>query len=148
MKRVNFRVFKTFALIVAIALGAVACSKDSVAEIPGATTIECKGGDNPTLSFNAGDSWQLSSNAKWCTFVTSAGNMQEMAGNAGLHTVTLNISDEGNGNSWSTATITMKMNGQSAVIAMQGRTINNVNFGYQRKISDIIYFATALPERE
>ena len=38
--------------------------------------------------------------------------------------------------------------GQSAVIAMQGRTINNVNFGYQRKISDIIYFATALPERE
>jgi hypothetical protein len=65
MKRVNFRVFKTFALIIAIALGAVACSKDSVAEIPGATTIECKGGDNPTLSFNAGDSWQLSSNAKW-----------------------------------------------------------------------------------
>lgn len=133
MKRVNFRVFKTFALIIAIALGAVACSKDTVAEIPGATTIECKGGDNPTLSFNAGDSWQLSSNAKWCTFVTSAGNMQEMAGNAGLHTVTLNISDEGNGNSWSTATITMKMNGQSAVIA----TVKRHPKELYMKLSDI-----------
>lgn len=35
--------------------------------------------------------------------------------------------------------------GQTAAIAMQGETINRVDYGYQRQISDIIYFATALP---
>lgn len=35
--------------------------------------------------------------------------------------------------------------GQTAVIAMDGELINNVTFGYQRKISDIIYFGTAIP---
>ena len=38
--------------------------------------------------------------------------------------------------------------GQTAAIAMQGKTINRVAFGYQRQISDIIYFATAMPDRE
>lgn len=36
--------------------------------------------------------------------------------------------------------------GQTAVIAMDGKLINAVLFGYQRRISDILYFATALPE--
>lgn len=35
--------------------------------------------------------------------------------------------------------------GQTAVIAMDGHLINAVLFGYQRRISDIIYFATAIP---
>ena len=35
--------------------------------------------------------------------------------------------------------------GQTAVIAMNDKLINRVHFGYQRKISDIIYFATAMP---
>lgn len=35
--------------------------------------------------------------------------------------------------------------GQTAVIAMNDQLINNVLFGFQRKISDIIYFATAIP---
>ena len=38
--------------------------------------------------------------------------------------------------------------GQTAVIAMNDKLINRVHFGYQRKISDIIYFATAVPETE
>ena len=38
--------------------------------------------------------------------------------------------------------------GQTAVIAMNDRLINKVVYGYQRKISDIIYFATAVPEVE
>lgn len=38
--------------------------------------------------------------------------------------------------------------GQTTVIAMSGRTINSVEHGYQRAISDIIYFATALPDGE
>ena len=36
--------------------------------------------------------------------------------------------------------------GQTAVIAMNGSLINKVHFGYQRRISDIFYFATALPD--
>lgn len=35
--------------------------------------------------------------------------------------------------------------GQTAVIAMDGQLINAVLYGHQRKISDIIYFATAIP---
>lgn len=36
--------------------------------------------------------------------------------------------------------------GQTTVIAMDGEMISNVDFGTQRMISDIIYFATAVPE--
>lgn len=36
--------------------------------------------------------------------------------------------------------------GQTAVIAMNGTLINSVHFGYQRRISDIFYFATAVPD--
>lgn len=36
--------------------------------------------------------------------------------------------------------------GQTTVIAMDGKLINFVDFGNQRLISDIIYFATAMPE--
>lgn len=35
--------------------------------------------------------------------------------------------------------------GQTAVIAMNDKLINKVHFGYQRQISDIFYFATAVP---
>ena len=31
---------------------------------------------------------------------------------------------------------------------MNGRLINAVEFGYQRAVSDIIYFATAIPEQQ
>jgi hypothetical protein len=31
---------------------------------------------------------------------------------------------------------------------MDGKAINDVEFGSQRQISDIIYFATALPDGE
>lgn len=36
--------------------------------------------------------------------------------------------------------------GQTTVIAMDGELISNPDYGWQRQISDIIYFATALPE--
>lgn len=38
--------------------------------------------------------------------------------------------------------------GQTAVIVMNDKVINSVLFGYQRNISDIIYFATAIPSGE
>lgn len=36
--------------------------------------------------------------------------------------------------------------GQTAVISMNGELTNSVLFGYQRRISDIVYFGTAIPE--
>ena len=36
--------------------------------------------------------------------------------------------------------------GQTAVIVMNDQLINSVHYGYQREISDIIYFATAVPD--
>ena len=38
--------------------------------------------------------------------------------------------------------------GQTAAIVMNDQLINTVSYGSQREISDIIYFATALPERK
>ena len=38
--------------------------------------------------------------------------------------------------------------GQTTVIAMDGEAINSVDYGFQRQISDIVYFATALPDGE
>ena len=38
--------------------------------------------------------------------------------------------------------------GQTATIVMNDQVMNTVSYGAQRKISDIIYFATALPEDE
>ena len=38
--------------------------------------------------------------------------------------------------------------GQTAVIVTNNQLINRPDYGYQRQISDIIYFATALPEED
>ena len=38
--------------------------------------------------------------------------------------------------------------GQTAAIVMNNKLINKVSYGAQREISDIIYFATAIPEEE
>ena len=36
--------------------------------------------------------------------------------------------------------------GQTATLVMNDQVINRVNYGAERYISDIVYFATALPE--
>ena len=38
--------------------------------------------------------------------------------------------------------------GQTVSIIVDGNLINAVEYGYQRAVSDIIYFATAIPERQ
>ena len=38
--------------------------------------------------------------------------------------------------------------GQTATVVMDNEVINQVNYGSQRRISDIIYFATAKPKEE
>ena len=37
--------------------------------------------------------------------------------------------------------------GQTATIVMNDQVINSVSYGAQRYISDIVYFATAIPEK-
>lgn len=97
-------------------LTATSCEKET-GPIPTAQTIECHAGDRPTITFSAGADWHLSSDAVWCKFITSAGEQNEISGNAGTHTITMKISDENNGNNWSTAYITMKMGEKSGIIA-------------------------------
>lgn len=97
-------------------LTTTSCEKEP-GTIPNAKEIECKAGDRPTIAFTAGGDWQLSSDATWCKFITSAGELQEMAGPAGSHIITLKITDDGNGNQWNEAKITMKMGGKSGIIA-------------------------------
>ena len=38
--------------------------------------------------------------------------------------------------------------GQTSVMVMKGETLNKVDWGEERIMSDIIYFATAIPEEE
>lgn len=38
--------------------------------------------------------------------------------------------------------------GQTSVMVMEGQTVNKVDWGIEREMSDIIYFATAIPETE
>ena len=119
MKRVDLTIFKALMLVVAFALGATSCEKETpIAKLPDAVVVECNAGEKPTLSFTADEGWQLSSDQLWCKFITSAGELQEMAGGAGQHTVTLKITDDNNSTKdWSTANITMKMGGNTAIIA-------------------------------
>ncbi len=114
MKRVT--IMSILAIMLIAVLG-ISCSKDKVGLIPNATVIECKAGERPTISFSAGGDWQLSSDAVWCKFITSGGELQEMAGAAGQHTITLKITDDNNNNQWSVANIIMKMGDKSGIIA-------------------------------
>lgn len=104
-------------VVSSLMLTTTSCEKEP-GPIPNAIEKECKAGDRPTITFTTGGDWRLSSDAVWCKFITSGGELQEMSGPAGTHTVTLKITDENNGNSWSKANITMNMGGKSGTIAV------------------------------
>jgi exopolysaccharide biosynthesis protein len=38
--------------------------------------------------------------------------------------------------------------GQTTTIVLNNEVVNHVNYGSERKISDIIYFTTAIPQKE
>lgn len=102
----------------ALMLTATSCEKSSpIPEIQGCQEIICEAGDRPTISFTAGADWSLSSDQLWCQFITSAGELQEMAGNAGTHTVTLKITNEDIKNRPTFANITIKMGDKKGIIA-------------------------------
>lgn len=79
--------------------------------IPTLDTIECEAGDKPTFELSASHDWQLSSDAMWCKFITSSGEVQDTSGKAGEHTITLKITDQGIKDTPTTANITIKMGG-------------------------------------
>lgn len=157
---------KSIIAIAFIAIMGISCQKDEVGPIPGATNLEVKAGDKPSISFSVTGDWSLSSDQVWCKFVTSGGELQEMAGGPGQHTVTLRITDENNGNKWSTANITMKMDGKKGIIATVERhpkelyirlydvtdtPIKDFKLGYQdwtptRVEGNFRYAATEIPD--
>lgn len=111
----NLRFFATL-LCGVVALFAQSC-EEHPAEVGKAVEIECTAGDTTTVSFSADGSWHLSSDAVWCKFVTFEGLMQDMTGSAGNHTITLKITDENNGNNWSTANITIRVGDAKSTVA-------------------------------
>lgn len=118
MRQVIFRMLGLVLAASALMLTTTSCEKDnSISEIPGCKDIICEAGDRPTFSFTVGDSWQLSSDAVWCKFVTPGGELQEMAGVAGSHTITLKITDDGIKNQPTFANITIKIGSNSGIIA-------------------------------
>lgn len=121
-------------LIATVALFAQACDKEpNVAKIPGAEEYVCSAGDTIDLTFTAGDKWSLSSNQKWCQFVTYAGMMQDTSGGAGVHTVKIAISDENPSKNVDEAKITIKIGSASGIIA----TVKRNPSQYYMKILDI-----------
>ena len=105
--------------IVTLSLALVACEKEHVEVklFPSTQTIECEAGERPSFSFTMDRNWHISSNALWCTFLSSAGEVHDMSGGAGTHTITLRISDLDLKKESTTATITMKVEDKEAVIA-------------------------------
>lgn len=104
--------------IVTLSFSLVACEKENVEVkyFPSTQTIECEAGERPSFSFTMDRNWHISSNALWCTFLSSAGEVHDMSGGAGTHTITLRISDLDIKKEPTTATITMKVEDKEAVI--------------------------------
>lgn len=97
----------------------MSCEKEinKVGEIPNLIELQCNAGDRTSFTFTVNDNWQLSSDATWCLFMTSASDMQDMSGNAGTHTINLKITGDGLKNEPTFANITMKMGNKSGIIA-------------------------------
>lgn len=107
------------ALLLAVVLSftLASCDKEENHILPNAKEFICNAGDRPTLTFTVTGDWQLSSDAVWCKFVTSAGELQDMSGHAGTHTITMHITDEQIRKEPTFAHITMKMGANHAIIA-------------------------------
>lgn len=135
MKSLNLRKLLSMALFVAIAICTISCNEtvESVPQLPDMKTIQCSAGDRPEFTFTANNNWRLSSDAVWCKFQTSGGNLQEMSGRAGTHRITLAIGNEQIKDRVTYANITIIMGNHKAVIAKVERNPDK----YYVKIYDI-----------
>ena len=108
-------------MLLAISALMVACEGHSGAEQKPAT-IECIAGDNPTISISAESEWHLSSDAVWCKILNLTERVQDLAGKAGNHTITLAITDEGLEMTYTEARLTLREGGHSRVVAIVKRS--------------------------
>lgn len=106
-----------------MAIIGVSCQDDIVTTTT-TDPIEVNAGDKPSITFTAHGDWHLSSNQLWCTFITPAGELLDMSGSAGQHTITLKISDLNNGMEWSEAKIDIRVDGQKRTLATIRRAPN------------------------
>lgn len=127
MKKLFNISFLSVITLVVMMIGGVSCEKEPhIAQLPNMKKIICIAGDRPSFSFSIGVSWQLSSDATWCKFITSAGEVLDMSGNAGSHVVTLKITDENIKNEPTFANITIKADGKAAIIVNVERGANEL----------------------
>lgn len=155
-------------VVVAMTILGISCDKQGLRGIkfPAKQNITCNAGETASFSFSANTAWKLSSDALWCQFVTPAGDLQETAGVAGTHTITLRITDVNLSNDTTKATITIWMGGKSSVVAevergakelylklydAEGKETNSLALGYDEYIATTIkanfrYAAMDIPE--
>lgn len=131
----SLRKLLSMLLVVAVALGAISCGgeEETPSKLPNMKIIKCSAGDRPDLVFSAQNNWRLSSDAVWCQFQTSGGNLQDISGRAGTHNIKLVIGNEQIKNEVTYAHITIMMGSKKAVIA----TIEREPDHYYLKIYDI-----------
>ena len=122
-------------LMAAVALCAVSCGEkeEATPHLPDMKTIKCSAGDRPEFVFTAQNNWRLSSDAVWCKFQTSGGNLQDISGRAGTHKILLTISNEQIKDRVTYANITIIMGSKRAVIA----TIERAPDHYYLKVYDV-----------
>lgn len=102
-----------------VAFSAISCGGEepTTPQLPNMQVIKCSAGDCPSFVFTANNNWRLSSDAVWCKFQTSGGNLQDISGRAGTHEIKLSISNEQIKNSVTYANITIIMGSNKAVLA-------------------------------
>lgn len=107
-------------LMVSMTLGAISCGnkeEQGTPQLPNMQVIKCSAGDRKDLVFTVNSNWRLSSDAVWCKFQTSGGNLQDISGRAGTHQIKLEISNEQIKDRITYANITIIIGGKKAVIA-------------------------------
>lgn len=98
MKKINSS-WLLMSLVFAIAFFS-ACSKDDASTIiepifPDKVTINSKADDVKELSFNANQSWKLTSSKRWATFIDDGFESLDISGEAGNQIVKIGISSSG-----------------------------------------------------
>lgn len=132
-------------LLMVFAITACDDEDDNVATVtfPEKQTIGGAAGETRSLTFDAVADWTLTSSSTWCYFITegtpaakAAEGVKEysISGKAGKQTVTIGISDEGQDYDNATvASITIRMNGQEAVMAEVTRNAAGRTFKLYKK---------------
>ena len=124
MKKFSLRFRFAMLLCAVFGMALASCSKEtpqSSVTMPQQQHIKCNAGERPTLSFSVEGNWQLSSDTVWCKFIGQSGDVLDISGTAGTHTITLRITDDNIADTSTVANLTMKLGGQTQIIAIVER---------------------------